>query len=133
MRNLNKIEKWLLEKGYSLKWSNTDQVDYESQTVEICSKLSAKNKLYSLLHECGHIILSNKRTYNKVFKAVNKANFDGRVMKSDIYKYQQLREEMEAWENGYKLANKLKIRVDKDDYDIYAAKNFKTYIKFYAE
>ncbi len=132
-KKLKKLHNWLDNKGYSLKWSNTDQVDYTNQTVEICSKQSSKNQLYSLLHECGHIIVSRRRSYDKLFKAVNKANVDGRVMRSDIYKYQQLREEIEAWESGAKLAEKLDIKIDKDDYDKYAAKCFKTYIKSYAQ
>lgn len=131
-KRLRKLENWITEKGYSLKWAKFDQVDYEMKEVKICSVQSKENQIYSFLHECGHIILSNKSNYNKDFKVINDADVDARKMRSDLYKYKQLREEIEAWECGYELANQLKIRINKDKYDAYAAKCFKTYVKLYA-
>ena len=131
-RKLKKIKKWIENSGYLFKLGNVDQVCYDKLEVTISSRQKDKNKIFSSLHECGHIILANKRTYNKDFKVINLANTDGRVMRGDVYKYKQLREEIEAWELGYKLANTLDIKIDKDEYDKYAAKCFKTYIKFYA-
>lgn len=131
-RKLNKIKTWIESIGYTLRLSNIDQVDYNTKEVSINACQTDKRKLYSALHECGHIIVSNKRNYNTDFKVLNHACYDGRVMRSDVYKYKQLREEIEAWEHGYVLANKLSIKIDKDEYDKFAAKCFKTYVKFYA-
>lgn len=118
--------------GFAFKLGKVDQVCYESLEVTINSHQSDKRKFFSALHECGHIIVSNKRNYSRDFKVLNDADIDNRKMRSDLYKYKQLREEIEAWEYGFKLANKLSIKVDKSDYDAYAAKCFKTYVKFYA-
>lgn len=131
-KKLKKIKNWIENNGYKLKMGNVDQVDYNKFEITINPRQTKTNLIFSALHECGHIILSNKISYNKDFKIINYANKDGRVIRGDVYKYKRLREEIEAWEFGYKLANTLDIKIDKDEYDSYAAKCFKSYIKFYA-
>lgn len=131
-QKLQKIKSWLESFDYRLEMGKSDFVVYDLGLVILNPRQSKKHLVYSALHECGHIILANQKSYNKDFKVLNKAHIDGRVMKSDVYKYKQLREEIEAWEFGYKLAQSLGIKINKDDYDKYAAKCFKTYIKFYA-
>ena len=85
--------------------------------------------IYSLLHECGHIIVSDKKSYNKNYKILNKGYLDGRHTKGLLYKYKQLREEIQAWEKGFKLSKKLGINIKKEDYDKYASICFNTYTK----
>lgn len=131
-KKLNKIIDWLTKLGFEFKISNTDFVNYTDKIVCINGVQSNKNKVFSLLHECGHILLFNKSSYNEDYKVLYKSRFDGRVSKSNLFRYKKLREEIEAWENGYLLAKKLDIKINKDEYDVYASKCFKTYIKFYA-
>lgn len=123
-----KIAKWAGKKGYTVKSANSDYVDYDKKEIGLCE--NQNSLIYSFLHECGHVIIEKRDTYHIDFKSVHRAeNIDGRHSRSNLYKYKKLREEMEAWEEGYKLAKKLKIRIKKDDYDVYAAKYFMTYVK----
>ena len=52
-----KIRKWLRKKGYKLEASNYDQYDPDEKTIYYNKRLSKKNKLYTILHECGHLLV----------------------------------------------------------------------------
>jgi hypothetical protein len=134
MQPLEKIENWLTEIGYTLKWGKTDICDRRINQITITSSLTGNNKLFSILHECGHAILFTTHGYNVQFKSLVIARrHDGRHAKSLIYKYKKIKEEIDAWEEGYKLAKKLKIRINKKEYDKYAARWVHTYIQALAE
>ncbi len=92
--------------------------------------MSDMNTIYSLLHESGHIIIGSKRSYVKEYKSIIKGNVDGRHTRSNIYKYKKFKEEIDAWDLGYKLSKKLKLNIDRDKYENYAAKCVNTYLKY---
>lgn len=131
-KKISKVVNWLTELGFDLRISNTDYVNYTDKFICINAVQSTKSKLFSLLHECGHVILFKKSTYSKDYKAIDMARMDGRSSRSDVFKYKKLREEIEAWEHGYILAKELGIKINKEEYDKFASKCFKSYIKFYA-
>jgi len=128
-KSFEKIKSWVEEKGYSLRFGVIDQVDYDKKEVTIYqNQHSVKHLIYSALHECGHIVIGNRDTYHIDYKSIVRADsIDGRHYRSNLYKYKKLKEEIDAWEEGYVLGTKLGIRINKDDYDKYAAKNFVTY------
>lgn len=134
MQAIDKIYSWLESVGYSLKWGKTDVCDGKAKVITINSNLIGNNKLYSLLHECGHVCLFNKDHYKKTFKSLDIAiNHDRRHAKSLIYRYKKIKEEIDAWDEGYKLAKKLRIKINKKDYDKYAARYVHTYIQALAD
>lgn len=128
-RDFRKIEKWILKNGYTIRFGIRDLVDYEKK--EILLRKNQKNLIYSALHECGHVILCNDKSYSKKYKSLLKAEmYDARHYKSNIYKYKKIKEEIEAWEKGLKLAKKLGIKINIDDYEIYASKYIMSYAKY---
>ena len=128
-KKLKKIKNWIENNGYKLKMGNVDQVDYNKFEITINPRQTKTNLIFSALHECGHIIVSDKKSYNKNYKILNKGYLDGRHTKGLLYKYKQLREEIQAWEKGFKLSKKLGININKEDYDKYASVCFNTYTK----
>lgn len=128
-KRIKRLVDWISKQGYNFKFSNSDQVDWNTATVMVYPNPNQEHLLYSLLHECGHVIVGNYNSYYKEFKSLTKANYDSRHCKSNIYRYKKLKEEMDAWEEGKNLAKKLKIRINKDRYDKYAAKWFMTYVR----
>ena len=129
MQAIEKIENWLSTIGYTLKWGKTDVCRRKDATITVTSTLTDNNKLYSLLHECGHAVLFKTSSYNTQFKSLNIARRqDKRHTRSLIYKYKKIKEEIDAWEEGYLLAKKLKIKINKKEYDKYAARWVHTYI-----
>lgn len=132
-KKFKKIRNWIESKGYSVRFGTYDCVDSNTKEVIIYNnRHSTKHLIYSALHECGHVImLGDRNNYCRDFKSVIKADcFDGRHYRSNIYKYKKLKEETDAWEKGYSLSKKLGIKINKDEYDNYAARNFITYVKY---
>jgi hypothetical protein len=128
MTRFEKIQTWANSNGFQVKLSNTDCVEFSEKTIYLQSNQSLTNLIYSFLHECGHIEVCKKRGYKKNFKILDDGQFDGRRKRGLLYKYKQLKEEMLAWEYGFQLAKDLGIRLNKENYDKYAAKCFMTYV-----
>lgn len=128
-KKFRKIKKWSNKKKYTIKFGRVDQCDYDLKEIVVNRNQKDINIIYSALHECGHVILGSKKSYHKKFKSVVKADIDGRHSRSNIYRYKKLKEEIDAWERGYKLSKKLKLDINKDEYDVYASKYVNTYIK----
>lgn len=124
---INKIIDWIEDKGYTLRFSNQDGVDYENKVITLLK--NQKNLIFSALHECGHVIYIGKKD-SKDFKILDKGYYSAKFTKTNVYKYKKLQDEMNAWEEGYKLAKQLRIRINKEEYDLYAAKNFNSYVKY---
>lgn len=129
-KKIKKVINWINKQGYEFRFSNTTEVDLYSRTVIVFPNTNQEQLLYTLLHECGHIIIGDYDTYQKEFKSLLLAIKDSRHSRSNIYKYKLLKEEIDAWEQGKILAQKLKIRLNKEKYDRYAAKCFMTYVKY---
>ena len=129
IKEFKKITKWVESQGFTVRFSKCDEVNYTDREITLHHSQNKDKMIYSFLHECGHIIVSNKKSYKKNFKIIHKAHIDGRHAKSNLFKYKQLREEIQAWESGFKLSEKLGIKINKEDYDKYASKCFNTYIK----
>ena len=131
IKEFKKITKWVESQGFTVRFSKCDEVNYTDREITLHHSQNKDKMIYSFLHECGHIIVSNKKSYKKNFKIIHKAHIDGRHAKSNLFKYKQLREEIQAWESGFKLSEKLGIKINKEDYDKYASKCFNTYIKYH--
>lgn len=128
MTRFQKIQNWANSQGYKVQLSNTDSVEFHIKTIFLGSNQTPLHLIYSFLHECGHIVVCKERGYAKNFKVLNDALVDGRRKRGLLFKYKQLKEEMLAWEYGFKLAKDLGIRLNKENYDKYAAKCFMTYV-----
>lgn len=125
------VETWLAKKGFSLfrskQKSIVDEVDFERKVVFISQRYKINYQFYSLLHECGHIILRSRKNYETLFKA----NIDSEGSnRKQSYRacVEEVEEEILAWREGYNLANKLKIYVDQDKYHTYGSRWVMTYI-----
>lgn len=117
-KSFKKIRKWVYKKGYTLRFSVSDKVDYEKK--EITLRRNQSNIIFAALHECGHIVVDSKDNYHIDYKSIIKADtVDARHYRSNLYRYKKIKEEIEAWEEGFKLSKKLGIKVDKDEYDKY--------------
>ena len=130
--NLDKVEEWLTGKGYRLIKGKekhvVDSVDFETKIVFLGTRAVEENQVYSILHECGHIINRTKDNFSKKYKVLKEAETDSKKTKSIRYLVEEIEEETEAWRNGEVLANKLDINLDSDKYYTYASKFLMGYI-----
>jgi len=115
-----RVYEWAESRGYQIVegpeeedacWSDVKQITiYSSQGIE--------NRLYSLLHECGHaLIRSSAKDFQYQYPAHAMAELDGRKRRSDKYKVSLVEEEMEAWKRGRRLAKRLGIFIDEQNYN----------------
>lgn len=118
-QSLSVIESWLDKKGFVLCKSNKrtiqDEVDFERKVVFLSLRSSPINQLYSVLHECGHVIVRGKKTYKEDFKEIIKAS-EGEARTTLISTVQEVEEEILAWREGEVLARKLSIHLDRENY-----------------
>tara|TARA_R100000808_G_scaffold24084_1_gene54610 strand:- start:825 stop:1226 length:402 start_codon:yes stop_codon:yes gene_type:complete len=91
----------------------------EDDMIIISTKQTKEMRLYSLLHEVGHVV---SRPDNVVVQEVNKKRFTWDE------KVGILKEEYRAWDEGKKLAAEMCLGIDRERYDKLATKCLKDYI-----
>jgi hypothetical protein len=108
-----------------------DACDRNTKQITICSRMRIENKLYTLLHECGHaLIRESPANFAKEYTAQMEADGDGRKMRSARYKVETIEEEIEAWKRGKRLANRLGIRINEDKFNDHKTESLMTYIRW---
>ncbi len=64
-KEFNKIHTWIVHKGYHLIVDSKidNGIDHKSKIISLNSRYNKTDKIYILLHECGHLLaLSNKKS-----------------------------------------------------------------------
>lgn len=121
------LEKWLQSNSFTLKWSNNHSFDSANRVINISKKGTNKGIFYTLLHECGHLLQHNSVTWRS-----NLGDNPGSKKKL-VSMYHSLFEEIDAWQRGYRLAEKLNIKVDRNDYERHAARFLCTYVHYWSD
>lgn len=130
-QSLDRIESWLDKKGFVLckskKKTIEDEVDFERKVVFLSLRSSPINQLYSLLHECGHIIIRKRKNYKDKYKAyytISEQDMPPNMQSS----VEEVEEEINAWREGENLCVKLSIDINTDEYYKYASRWVMSYI-----
>lgn len=133
---LKKIENWLEERKWELKWSYRwdDHVNFTDRSIGINANRTPQSQVFGILHEVGHIILNESPDY------------PSRFPHSDEYKHRRERrheslrvraetlgEEWEAWCIGESLARKLGLEIDYESYHATRNRDLKSYAKWMVE
>ena len=123
-----KLLEWIRKRGFNYVEGDEDLYEPDGKKIIVNKKLNKENKLYSALHECGHLLVQkNIFSYEKRYKSQVDGISDGRRRKSLQWRIDFLKEEYDAWDRGFRLAKRLKIPINKGRYDNYASKCLKTY------
>ena len=96
--------------------------------ITINSRQHPKNRLYSLLHEAGHIILHEDYEYSKMFPKIVYQPFKRRV--SQLSAVDVIRNEVLAWEVGHELADHLGIDINENKWNNIRKKCLYEYCKW---
>lgn len=120
---------WLDTKGYYVDFDKNgdDSVDTEGKIVSINSTRTRETQLYILLHECGHVLISNNDSivgYKRVQEKYSE--------KTNIHKVFTIMEEVEAWKRGRMLALRLGINIEEKKWDLDSSRALNQYIKWAA-
>ena len=125
---------WLDTKGYQVRsyTDATDCVSFTGKTVFINSRNHPETKYYTLLHECGHVLISNDSARFEKDMPMYARSEDGRHVRSKAYRVSTVAEELEAWKRGRRLATRFAHVVDADKYDKQITDNVMSYIEWAA-
>jgi len=119
------LSKYGIKVVYSYK-VKTDTYYPDKKLIEICPRQIAKHKLYSLLHEAGHILIQTPYAkYVRKFPLSHQTTLYGKDYRIDV-----LREEYFAWDKGFDLSKELKLDINEEKYYKYARKFLWGYIKW---
>ncbi len=143
---LNTITEWAQNEGYEISFDHTDisQIDWVKDSlnrpkdIKIQGKYSIEMKVYILLHELGHHQL--RKDWNRFIKKLpvtahaENQHFmtkDKRYKRRITYTVACMEEEFKAWEEGFKLGQKLGIRINEGKWDNFKAKCLISYMRYY--
>lgn len=103
-------------------------VDEDSVTIrEVWRGKTTTGWIYSMLHELGHTVIHGKKNFAE--KYYRTYEIGGHVAIDLVASAQIMKEEIEAWDQGLKLAKKLGIKIDRKDYERYASKCLMNYMR----
>jgi len=114
------VRDWLDEKDIMLMF--TKELDNEfSPDGKYINIRPIKNKeemFYTLLHECGHVLVeTNNKGFKDNYKTKDFNDWDKMVRTRDsALKVSVLADEMEAWNRGRKLAKRLNLAYDEKEF-----------------
>lgn len=130
MEDLEFLEAYLItEYGVTIVWGKDekDAYYYDADCIGINTTHKKEIQLFCLLHEAGHLILRRDPGFKDIYPDVHK---DGRTQLSRI---DIIREEMDAWLEGRKLAKRLGIEIDKHRWDRYWKHQVYKYVRWAVE
>ena len=116
-KHFETLEEWLLKKGFEV-FVYTDApncVFWNVSEIHINSRMHTEKRLYTLIHECGHVLVNRNR--ERVFRLSKNAlvSHDSRISREK--RVSVISEETEAWRKGENLANRLDIKFDINKFD----------------
>ena len=111
-----------------------DECNAYRKEISICSRTGIENKLYGLLHECGHaLIRKDWGKFSKEYSARVAGDWDGRKARSDRFRVATIEEEVEAWKRGKRIANRLGIELNEERFEIHKTECLMSYIRWATE
>lgn len=137
-RHFEKLVDWVESKGFAVvcETDTEDRIEFETKTIYINSRNWAECRYYTLLHECGHLLIDkrvNSFAKNIPCPLYAVAGSDRRTTKTDAYKVSLVAEEIDAWRRGRRLAGRLDLPVNRKKFDEEMARSLMSYIEHVAK
>jgi len=120
---LKRLENWVSKQGYILIKNNkvNDSVDSQNKIVYLNTRSKIEKQIFSLLHECGHIMTrKNKKKFYKEFAVLADLEEKETLRKPLHFYVLEVEDEIRAWRYGIKLAKKLNIPLNIKKYNNYS-------------
>ena len=113
------ISSWVASKGFDVECHTDadDRLEFEEKTIYIDSRQHAENRFYTLLHEAGHLLISQTASQFQKDHPMYAMSCDVRKYKSKAYQVSLVAEEIEAWKRGRRLAKRLGLEVNDNKLD----------------
>lgn len=125
--DLEYLESYLMEEyGIVVIWGKGEinAYFYDDDFISINTNSDKEIQLFCLLHEAGHLILRRDKDFSKKYPHVHKEG------KTQLSKVDVLREELNSWEEGRRLAEMLGITINEKRWDSYWRHQFYKYVRW---
>lgn len=119
---------YCFNKGIEVVPSNLWSYDHSERVItEVWRGKASKSWVFTMLHELGHAINRSKKSFS--YKSWRISELGESITVDKVATVQIMREEIEAWETGLKLAKKLSIEINRKEFDRYASNCLMKYMK----
>lgn len=128
-KQIEELEKFARKKGGTVVIEKTRSSTFDPTTkeIEVDSQQTLENQFYCLVHEVGHLLIAkNYRKYQSTLCYTQKIFSTG----SQTHKVSEIEEEYEAWKLGYQQAKKLRLHIDKKNFEKLKAQNIISYFEW---
>jgi hypothetical protein len=122
---------WCASKNLEVKFGKKPgaQYDASSRTIILAGRTAPEKQLYYLLHECGHHLIGNEELHER-FGLGYPFVEDPIVNTTFHHRVACLEEEIEAWHRGWRLSKRLRLKLDRDEFDKVRIACLRTYIRW---
>jgi len=126
--DLDRIISWCEEKRIKVTFVKRQNGIYYAgdNKISISNRLSTINQVCVLLHECGHHLIGVDIEHNRF--GMGYPQTDKKITKTFRHRFSCLEEEIEAWHRGWKLAQRLGLELQRDDFDSFRLKCLRSYL-----
>jgi hypothetical protein len=122
---LKKVIKEIKSWGVDVELDAEDNFfDPEEDLIGINTRCSKQEQLFSLLHEAGHAIIHLDEEY---YEENYPAKCNPKSSSSIDYANEVMKEEIEAWDQGWMLAESLNLNINKENYYALATECLEAY------
>ena len=130
INGIEAVVEWCTFRRVKVAFTTKSEGVYDSGLgeIHINSRQSIENQLYTLLHECGHLLIDDRSQTTEFRFRKGYYVLDDVVRKSFVHRISIVDEEFEAWARGRKLARKLGVKINDDVFDTLKAKFLKSYM-----
>ncbi len=132
---IDAVKDWVATKGFAvIEYTDLeDAIIYQKKRIYLNSRKHAQSRFYTLLHECGHLLVDRTSEKFSQEHPMYAQTTDGRVQRSAAYRVSLVAEEIEAWKRGRRLAARLGLYVDDAKYDAQMTQCLMSYINWAAD
>lgn len=130
IEKLSSIVGWCEARALSVSFAKRPNGVYDpsGKEIVISARASPEKQAHFLLHECGHHLIGMKEHHERF--GMGYPQTDPQKKKTIHHRISCLEEELEAWHRGWKLSKRLKIGIDRTEFDRTRIDCIKTYIKW---
>ena len=144
---LSTVVEWAIKEGYEISFNHTDvsYIDWQRNSLNTPDKIKIEGKypieiqVYLSLHELGHHQLRKNRTrFKKTLPVTAHAEHIhfmknvGKFKRRVTYTVSCMEEEFKAWDEGYKLGEKLGIKINMKKWNEFKSKCLIAYMRYYS-
>jgi hypothetical protein len=137
---MERMRRWLEKNRFGLEVSEgaDDCVDFSTRMVRINSDSPYQIRISSLIHECGHVRIFMSRMRNPENRICGSTLSEQcllvgrREPRARSSRISLLQEEMDAWEQGERLAKSLSVRYNRGVLERDRVRALMTYVNFTA-